>query len=309
MGEKIKLVAVAGPTGSGKSRLAVLLAEALHGQVISCDSMQIYRNMDIGTGKITREEMHGVRHRMLDIADPSKNFSLAEFTCRAAKEIEETVKEGFLPIVCGGTGLYLENLLCDTALSEAPKSESLRAQLEEKTSEELYECLLAVDRESAEATHPNNRKRVIRALEIYELTGKPKSEWDRLSRKEQPRYDAAVLLLLPDSREALYESINRRADGMFASGLENEVRALFSRPVSDTASQAIGYKEFLPYFEGRESLEEVKEKIKQASRNYAKRQLTWFINRQKDCPRISSALTCEEQLETALEILRRRGIV
>lgn len=303
MKEKTKIAVIAGPTGSGKSRLAVLLAEALHGQVISCDSMQIYRGMDIGTGKVTAEEARGVRHRMLDIADPSESYSLAGFTDLATKEIEETAREGYFPILCGGTGLYLENLLYETRLSEAPKDEGLRKSLEKESSEELYTRLCAVDPESAAATHQNNRKRVIRALEIYELTGKTKTEWDRGSRTGERRYDAEVILLLPDSREALYDAINRRVDGMFLMGLEEEARRLYERPLSETAAQAIGYKEFLRYFKGEERIEDAKERIKQASRNYAKRQLTWFLNRQRECPTVSSALPPEEQLKRATEIL------
>ena len=292
-----KILVICGPTASGKSTLAVDLALKYGGQVISCDAMQIYRGMDIGTGKVGAEEMRGVRHRMLDIADPSENFSLAGFIDRARREIDETLTEGALPILCGGTGLYLDRLLDGTALSEATADDNVRAELEKRTSEELFSELLRVDPASAAATHQNNRKRVIRALEIYRVTGMPKSVWDERSHNAPPPYDALRILLLPGDRQALYDRIDARVDAMFAAGLENEARALFADSPSTTAAQAIGYKEFLPYFAGEQSLDEVKNAIKQASRNYAKRQLTWF--KRTDSVVIDCLLTEEEKIKEA----------
>lgn len=271
-----KLIAVAGPTATGKSALAVDLALALDGEVISCDSMQIYRTMDIGTGKVTKEEARGVVHRMIDVADPNEEYSLADFISAARRAIEKTLTCGKLPIVCGGTGLYLDRLLDGTAFSEAGGDGEVRAQLEKRTSEDLYAELCRVDPESAAATHRNNRKRVIRALEIYRATGRTKSDWDRASHPEEAPYRALRILLLPEDRAKLYAAIEKRVDGMFEKGLEKEARALAARSCAATAAQAIGYKEFLPYFEGQCSLEDVKNQIKQSSRRYAKRQLTWF---------------------------------
>ena len=272
----MKVVAVAGPTGAGKSALAVYLAQVFGGQVISCDSMQVYRGMDVGTGKVTEEEKKGILHRMIDVADPSKPFSLAEFLALAREEIEKTGKEDCLPVLCGGTGLYLDRLTDGTELSSAGQDPDARARLEKMDSEELYAELMRVDPESAEKTHPNNRKRVIRALEIYRGTGLTKSEWDRRSKPGKPPYEAFFLLLMPEDRQALYDAIDRRVEEMFERGLEQEARRVFASGASETAAQAIGYKEFLPYFAGEARLSDVKERVKQASRAYAKRQMTRF---------------------------------
>lgn len=295
----IKTAAVAGPTASGKSRLAVALAKRLHGQVISCDSMQIYRGMDIGTGKVTKEEAEGVPHHLIDIADPKEGFSLAEYIALAREAVLKVTREGFLPILCGGTGLYLDHVLDGTALSEAPGDENIRRKLECLGSEELYAMLVQTDPQSARAVHPNNRKRVIRALEIYHASGVTKTEWDARSKVNGNPYNAKVILLLPGDRQKLYEAIDARVDEMFHRGLEHEARLLFESHPSPTAAQAIGYKEFLPYFEGVATLKEVKERIKQASRNYAKRQLTWFGRRAYSSLCLDSLLPFEEQVERA----------
>ena len=277
-----KILAVAGPTASGKSALAAKLALKFGGQVISCDAMQIYRGMDVGTGKVTADERLGVRHRMLDILSPDESFS---------------------PVLCGGTGLYLDRLLDGTALSEAPANEETRAALEARKSEDLYKELLRVDPESARGTHPNNRKRVIRALEIYHLTGQTKTSWDKRSHGER-RYEALRILLLPADREGLYRRIDARVDAMFEAGLEEEARALFSGSPSQTAAQAIGYKEFLPYFNGKATLGEVRTAIQQASRNYAKRQMTWFRRMAPESLVIDSSLPPKEQERIAEERVR-----
>ena len=279
--KKQPIVCISGPTASGKSALAVELALALkkqgqHAEIISCDSMQIYKGMDIGTGKVTEEEKQGVVHRMLDILEPSESCSLADFAALAHSAIDDCAKNRALPILCGGTGLYLDNILYETTLSDAPCDQVLREELEKEENEALHARLAAVDPQSAQSVHPNNKKRVIRALEIYLLTGQTKSAWDARSRQKTSRYDARRIYLLPDAREVLYEKINRRVQGMFDEGLEVEVRALYEKQLSPTAAQAIGYKEFLPYFRGDCTLDAVKEEIMQASRNYAKRQLTWF---------------------------------
>ncbi len=308
MNQKIKLLAVAGPTASGKSALAVTLARCLGGEVISCDSMQVYKGMDIGTGKVSEKEMQGIKHRLLDIAEPCQNFSLSDYIALAQTAIEETAQNNAFPILCGGTGMYLDHLLEGTALSCAPGDESLRATLSSKSNEELFRELSAVDPQSAAATHPNNRKRVLRALEIYLLSGKTKSQWDRESQSGTSPYDYRMILLLPQDRQTLYDRIDRRVEEMFALGLPEEAKRLFAQSPSSTAAQAIGYKELRPYLEGKEELSVALERVKQASRNYAKRQLTWF-RREKQALVLDCALSAEENCTQALSALQKEGFL
>ena len=280
--QKIKILAVVGPTASGKTAVAVELAKRLGGEVISCDSMQIYRRMDIGTAKPTREEMSGIVHHLVDAVEPDAPFSCAEYVTRAAQAAKEITARGKLPILCGGTGLYLDRFLCGE-MEETQADEALRASLfayaESEGIEALHARLRAVDPESAQAIHPNNVKRVVRALEIYEQTGIPKSEFDRRSQVVESPYDATVIGLFYPRREVLYERINRRVDIMLADGLLEETEKLMQEgvfEVNQTAAQAIGYKELLGYFDGNETLTEAAENLKTATRRYAKRQLTWF---------------------------------
>ena len=280
--QKIKILAVVGPTASGKTAVAVELAKRLGGEVISCDSMQIYRRMDIGTAKPTREEMSGIVHHLIDAVEPDAPFSCAEYVTRAAQAAKEIAARGKLPILCGGTGLYLDRFLCGE-MEETQADEALRASLfayaESEGIAALHARLRAVDPESADAIHPNNVKRVVRALEIYEQTGIPKSEFDRRSQVVESPYDATVIGLFYPRREVLYERINRRVDIMLADGLLEETEKLMQEgvfEVNQTAAQAIGYKELLGYFDGNETLTEAAENLKTATRRYAKRQLTWF---------------------------------
>lgn len=284
MNEKIRILAVAGATASGKSSLAIELAKRLDGEIVCCDSMQVYKRMDIGTAKPTPEERSQAVHHMVDVAEPWENYSCAEYIREASKVIEDVSARGKLPIICGGTGLYLDALLRGSDFSEGSSpDESVRRELFEfaKThgNEALYAELVRIDPESAAATHPNNVKRVVRALEIYRTGGVKKSELDRLSRQVPEKYDATVIALRYNDREILRERIYRRVDEMIASGLEAETRALLEEGVferNSTAAQAIGYKEFLGYFRGEQSFEECAELLKIATRKYAKRQLTWF---------------------------------
>lgn len=275
---KVKVIAVVGPTASGKTALAVEIARRYGGEVISCDSMQIYRGMDIGTAKVTPEEMRGVPHHLIDIVSPEEEFSCADYASMAKAAIEDISSRGRLPVFCGGTGLYLDSVLKNTEFSAAGKDDEYRAQLErEYTPDSLHRMLCEFDPESAAAIHPNNVKRVIRALEIYRVTGRKKSEWDAESRLAEPPYDSVMLGLNYRSRETLYSRIDRRVDIMMESGLLDEVRRLDGPAFrASTASQGIGYKEMLSYFDGNCTLIEAAELIKQYSRNYAKRQLTWF---------------------------------
>ena len=279
----MKILAIVGPTGGGKSALALALAKEYAGEIISCDSMQLYRRMDVGTAKPTQEEQRQVTHRMIDIVEPTAPFSCADYVARAEREIADCAEQGHLPIVCGGTGLYLDALLRKNDFEPNTVSESVRKELETLGqtcgTQALYDELMRIDPESAAATHPNNVKRVIRAIEIYRVSGMTKTELDRRSREGGFRYDATVIGLRYPEREILYGRIDRRVDLMMQSGLLEETRALLAEgifEVNQTAAQAIGYKELLPFLYGEISLAAAVDRLKMATRRYAKRQMTWF---------------------------------
>ena len=280
--QKIKILAVVGPTASGKTAISVELAKRLGGEVVSCDSMQVYRRMNIGTAKPTEDETCGIPHHLIDVVEPDAPFSCAEYVTMASDAVKDIAARGQLPILCGGTGPYLDRFLCGE-MEETHADEALRASLfafaEKEGAEALHARLREVDPQSADAIHPNNVKRVVRALEIYEQTGIPKSEFDRRSQVGESPYEAIVIGLHYPRREVLYERINRRVDMMLSDGLLEETKQLLKEGVFDvnlTAAQAIGYKELLGYLEGDETLAEATENLKTATRRYAKRQLTWF---------------------------------
>ena len=280
--EKIPVYAVVGPTASGKSAYAVRLAKELDGEIISGDSMQIYRGMDVGTAKADAEEQQGIPHHLLDIAEITEPFSAGRFMELAGEKIREIHSRGKTPILCGGTGLYIELLLTGKRLAETTADEKLREELlafaEEKGNEALHARLAQVDPASAEAIHPNNVKRVVRALEIAMTSGVTKSRADELSREGENPFAPTVIRLTYADRAKLYEKIDLRVRRMFEMGLEEEVRTLCEKGLRETptASQAIGYKEFYPYFDGEISIEQVEEDICRNTRRYAKRQETWF---------------------------------
>lgn len=280
--EKIPVYAVVGPTASGKSAYAIRLAKELDGEVISGDSMQIYRGMDVGTAKASTEEQQGIPHHLLDVAEITEGFSAGRFMELAAEKIAEIHSRGKTPIICGGTGLYIELLLTGKQLSENTADEKLREELlvfaEEKGNEALHTRLAEIDPKSAENIHPNNVKRVVRALEIALTTGSTKSEADEKSKEGENPYAPTIIRLTYGDRAKLYEKINLRVRRMFEMGLEEEVRALCEKGLRETptASQAIGYKEFYPYFDGEIPLAQVEEDICRNTRRYAKRQETWF---------------------------------
>ena len=283
--KKPRIVAVVGCTGGGKTALAVELARRHGGEVISCDSMQIYKGMDIGTAKPTAEETQGVPHWMLDVADPLSgvSYSCADYVKDARRVAEDVLLRGRLPILCGGTGLYLDAFLRGGSFEETVVDMALREELyhmaEREGAEAVHRILQEIDPESAQATHPNNVKRVVRAIEIFRTTGRKKSELDRESRQPESLYDAVVIGIRYQSRELLNHRIDRRVDAMLEAGLVEETRRLRDAGVFDrcaTAAQAIGYKELFGYLDGQESLEAATERLKIATHQYAKRQMTWF---------------------------------
>ncbi len=278
-----KVLAIVGPTASGKTALAIELSKMLNGEIISCDSMQIYKKMDIGTAKPTKEEQAQVPHHLIDIVEPDTDFSVVDYIAMAKQKIEEISKRGKLPVFCGGTGLYLDHIINNTDFSESGRDDVLRGKLEARAEKEgggiLFSELQSIDPECAKTVHPNNVKRVIRALEIYHATGKTKTQWDIESRQKKSPYDVTVIFLDFKDREKLYHRIDTRVDIMIQNGLEKEVRELLGNGeinMSKTALQAIGYKEIIGYLDGKISFAEAIEQIKKNSRNYAKRQLTWF---------------------------------
>ena len=282
--EKIKLTVITGPTASGKSAMAEKLALEMGGEIVSCDSMQIYKGLDIGTAKPTLEERRRVPYHMIDIVPMTEEYSCADYVEAARGVIEDISKRGKRPILCGGTGLYVENLLHPTQFSTAGADEEYRLSLEVYTNAELHSMLARIDPESAASVHENNRKRVARALEIFHLTGIPKSQWDKNSRIQDTPYEVEHYTLVASDREYLYDRINKRVDKMLEDGLVQEAMGVdFEK--CPTAAQAIGYKELRGYLEGHISLEAATEDLKRSTRNYAKRQLTWF-SRYKDAERI-----------------------
>lgn len=279
----IPLVVIVGPTASGKTRLAVDTALRYGGEVVSADSMQIYKGMDIGTAKPSLSEMRGVRHHMIDVVGPDENFSVADYVGSAREAIEDINARGKPAIVAGGTGLYVDSLISNTHFSPEEESDPrLRAELREKAGRKGGQALLGelaqFDPECAARLHPRDLGRIIRAIEVYRLTGVTMTESQRRSRLAPKLYDCCRIGLRFADRQVLYERINRRVDEMFAAGLEYEAKGLLDRygARSLTSMQAIGYKELARYFEGEISLEEASETIKRGTRRYAKRQMTWF---------------------------------
>ena len=277
-----KVLVITGPTASGKTWLAVELAKAHNGEVVSADSMQIYRRMDIGTAKPTREEMGGVPHHMLDVADPEEDFSVARYVDMAARCVENVLSRGRLPILAGGTGLYIDSLLSGRTFAAFDGRGSLREELETRFAREGGQALLTelaqVDPDAAARLHPNDAKRIIRALEVWRTTGKTITRHNEETRVLPPRYSALTLTLDFERREDMWERIDRRVDRMMADGLAEEVRALLDSGVPErcTAMQAIGYKEMGCALRGDGDVRAAAEEIKLRSRQYAKRQRTWF---------------------------------
>ncbi|MDY4443138.1 MAG: tRNA (adenosine(37)-N6)-dimethylallyltransferase MiaA [Butyricicoccus sp.] len=311
---KQKLICIAGPTASGKTALSIALAKLLDTEIISSDSMQLYRGMDIGTAKPDMAERDGVVHHMFDVAEAGETFSVARYQQMADACAQEILSRGRIPIVCGGTGLYLDALIDGSTFSgdetNLEAREKYNAIAREQGAHALHEMLRKVDPESAERIHENNVKRVVRALEVYEQTGMTIGEMNARNKRPEPKYDAILFALCPTERQTLYDRIDRRVDQMVELGLLEEARRLLEQGrLIGTAGQAIGYKELVPYLQGQATLSDCLDTLKRASRNYAKRQLTWlrrdgrvnwiYYNSAEEFPAI---------LQQVTEILTARGV-
>lgn len=277
---KPKVIVICGPTASGKTALSIELAKKINGEIISSDSMQIYKDMDIGTAKPTKQEMQEIKHYLLDFVEPDQRYSVAQFKKDAEKAIEEILAKNKVPIIVGGTGLYVDSLIYGIEYQEIELDKKYREELEEKAQKEgletLYEQAQKIDPQAMEKISANDKKRILRILEIYHSTGKTKTQQEIESRKNEVKYDYKVFALNME-REKLYERINKRVDIMIEQGLIQEVENLCSKYTEfPTAMQGLGYKEVVEYLQGKISEQEMIEKIKMETRRYAKRQLTWF---------------------------------
>lgn len=284
MSSEKPVIVIAGPTASGKSETALLVAEKTNGEIVSADSMQVYRGLDIGTAKVDNASRQRIPHHLIDILDPCEPFSVADYVFLAERAIRSILDRGKQPILCGGTGQYLSAMIDGLRFAPVPACPSLRENIEREAEqlglESLWKKLESCDPKSARRIAPQDKKRIVRALEIFYLTGKPMSWHDARSRPEKPPFSYIGFCLNHD-RAVLYKRINDRVDAMLSRGLLEEVERLLNQGVSRdcTSLQAIGYKECIAYFDGKKTRDETREDIKQASRRYAKRQLTWFRHR------------------------------
>ncbi|MCI8509695.1 MAG: tRNA (adenosine(37)-N6)-dimethylallyltransferase MiaA [Lachnospiraceae bacterium] len=311
---KRPLIILTGPTAIGKTALSLKLAKAVNGEIISADSMQVYQLMDIGTAKITPEEMEGIPHYLIDVLEPMKDFNVVIFQKMAQKAMEEIYAKGKIPIITGGTGFYIQALLYDISFEETEVSayrEELAAYYKKHGAHALHERLREIDPVSYKEIHENNIKRVIRALEFYHDTGYPISKHNTEQKKKESPYQF-VYFVLNDDRTLLYERIEKRVDEMMRQGLVEEVRKLLEYGCTKdmVSMQGLGYKEIIPYLDGKCSLEEAVYILKRDTRHFAKRQLTWF-RREKDVTWIEKSLydSEEEMLQSMLEALSKKHII
>ncbi len=312
--KKKSLVILTGPTAVGKTDLSLKLAKAIGGEIISADSMQVYRRMDIGTAKLKKEEQE-IPHFLIDILEPEEEFNVVKFQVLAKKAMEEIYSRNHIPILVGGTGFYIQSILYDIDFKENNKDNKIRKELEEQTkllgAEYMHQKLQQVDKKAAQEIHANNEKRVIRALEYFYQTGSKISEHNREQREKQSNYNYAYFVLTMD-RKKLYQRIEERVDSMMEQGLLEEVKGLVNEHISETATsmQGLGYKELYAYLKGDCSLEEAVYIIKRDTRHFAKRQLTWF-RREKDVIWIEKDRYIEERnmLDFMLEVLEKREIL
>lgn len=304
-----KMLAVVGPTASGKSELAVQLCKKYSGEVVSCDSMQIYKKMNIGTAKPTCDEMQGVPHHLIDFLEPGTEYSVSDYVTDAEKVVNDLESRGVTPVFCGGTGLYIDSFVSGIKFSEFENDPDVRERLELEYANDgidgIYNRLSMVDPEIAMAIDVHNAKRVIRALEVYETTGITMTEWNRRSKVNAAKKNCLIIGLDYEDRQLLYDRIDMRVDLMIEAGLLEETKALIDDGLltTKTASQAIAYKELIPYFEGTDSLDSCIEILKRNSRRYAKRQLTWFRRNTEIKWIFKDGLENGEILEAAFEMV------
>lgn len=309
-----KVIVICGPTASGKTRLSVELAKKLNAEIVSADSMQIYKYMNIGTAKVTEDEAQGVEHHMLDMVMPGEVYSAARYGDEAYKCVTDIFARGKNVVICGGTGLYINALIRGNEFPGQNMETGTRRKLEERYDmiggEAMHQELLAVDPESGERLHPNDKKRIIRALEVFYDYGITLTEHNRIHKSKADRLDSIQICINPDSRELLYDRINKRVDIMFEQGLLDETKELLDNGMlAGTAAQAIGYKEVLGYINGEMTITEASDLLKQKTRNYAKRQLTWFRSQKNmNWLEYSAEDTFDDILQKATEILVANGI-
>ena len=314
--KKRPLIILTGPTAVGKTKASIALAKAVDGEIISADSMQVYRKMDIGSAKITKEEMDGIPHYLVDVLDPSEEFNVVRFQKMAKEALEQIYANGHIPIVVGGTGFYIQALLYDIDFTEEKGTSSVRRKLEEFAAqcgaEKLHEMLQVIDPKSAEIIHANNVKRVVRAIEYYQKTGKKISEHNEEERQKESPYNFAYFVLM-DDRQNLYDRIEKRIDLMLEEGLLEEVKALKEDGYTKNmvSMQGLGYKEILDYLNGDLTLEEAVYILKRDTRHFAKRQITWF-RRERDViwiPKNEFHYNEDKILEKLLQVLKEKEII
>ena len=298
----MKVIVIVGPTASGKTALSIELAKKINGEIVSCDSMQIYKDMNIGTAKPTKEEMQGVKHYLIDFVSPDERYSVADYKQEAKKAIRKILKKGKVPIVVGGTGLYVDSLIYEIEYPNMEFDEEYREKLEKEVEENglegLYEKAKEIDNEAIKKISKNDKKRILRILEIYHATGKNKTDQEKESRKKEIEFDYKVYALKWD-REKLYERINKRVDIMLEQGLIEEVKKVYEKYNEfPTAMQGLGYKEVVEYLENNITKEEMIEKIKQETRRYAKRQITWFRKNKQ-----TIWLNAEDKIQNNIQII------
>ena len=308
---KTRVLAVVGPTATGKTKLSVNLAKQLDGEIISADSMQVYEGMEIASAKPTKEEMGGIVHHMMSFVPLNSSYNVSMYVKDAKHTLIQSIKNNKLPIVVGGTGLYVDSLLDNISFADEGDNSQIREGLEKREKEQgieaLYDELCEIDLESAKNIHIHNKKRVIRALEIYYLTGKTMTEQKRLSKMISSPYDVIYIGLKCRDRNKLYDRINARVDLMMRNGLLEEAKKTLSEPLGETAKMAIGHKELKPYIEGKISLEEALETLKRETRRYAKRQLTWFLRNERINWIDIDTLSDDDILQQSIEIFKKGG--
>ncbi len=301
--DKIKIICVVGATASGKTELAVEIAKRVGGEVISADSMQVYKGMSVATAAVTKEEMQGIPHHLTEFLSPDESFSVAEFVRLARKKIYEIDSRGKVPVIAGGTGLFIDSLVDNISFSNVGVNEDVRNELNALDTDELYERLQKLDGKAAKDIHKNNRKRVIRALELY-YGGVSKTLQNELSKKEESPFEALYIGISYEDRQKLYDRINRRVDIMLENGLEEEAKRMLKK-TSSTSRQAIGHKELAPYFDGEITLCQATDNLKKETRHYAKRQLTWFRRNEKIHWLYADKMTKEELFDGAESLAKQ----